>query len=144
MSSPPTLTSKSLFPRFYNPTSPTKALLLESVLHLLVRVTMIVPRSLARRFRSRNNQACSRITLLVSKELYRLGCRNIVVGGLPLMGCLPVQMTTKMRNIMRFCVEQENKDSVLYNQKLVKKLPEIEASLPGSKFLYASVYGPKP
>ncbi|KAG2308609.1 hypothetical protein Bca52824_028357 [Brassica carinata] len=78
------------------------------------------------------------------RELYRLGCRNIVVGGLPLMGCLPVQMTTKMRNIMRFCVEQENKDSVLYNQKLVKKLPEIEASLPGSKFLYASVYGPKP
>lgn len=43
---------------------------------------------------------------------------------------------------MRFCVEQENKDSVLYNQKLVKKLLEIEASLPGSKFLYANVYDP--
>lgn len=58
------------------------------------------------------------------------------------MGCLPIQMTMKMRNILRFCVEQENKDSVLYNQKLVKKLPEIEASLPGSKFLYANVYDP--
>ncbi|KAF8051851.1 hypothetical protein N665_1661s0011 [Sinapis alba] len=81
-------------------------------------------------------------TLLFVQKLYSLGCRNIVVGGLPPMGCLPVQMTTKMRNIMRFCVEQENKDSVLYNQKLVKKLPEIEASLPGSKFLYANVYDP--
>ncbi|KAF3557091.1 hypothetical protein F2Q69_00016954 [Brassica cretica] len=76
------------------------------------------------------------------RELYSLGSRNIVVGGLPPMGCLPVQMTTKMRNVMRFCVEQENTDSVLYNQKLVKKLPEIEASLPGSKFLYANVYDP--
>lgn len=76
------------------------------------------------------------------QELYSLGSRNIVVGGLPPMGCLPVQMTTKMRNVMRFCVEQENTDSVLYNQKLVKKLPEIEASLPGSKFLYANVYDP--
>ncbi|KAF8052793.1 hypothetical protein N665_1504s0001 [Sinapis alba] len=76
------------------------------------------------------------------RELYSLGCRNIVVGGLLPMGCLPVQMTTKMRNVMRFYVEQENKDSVLYNQKLVKKLPEIEASLPGSKFLHANVYDP--
>ncbi|CAN8285397.1 unnamed protein product [Cochlearia groenlandica] len=76
------------------------------------------------------------------RELYSLGCRNIVVGGLAPMGCLPVQMTAKMRNVMRLCVEQENKDSVIYNQKLVKKLPEIEASLPGSKFLYANVYDP--
>ncbi|XP_019083040.1 PREDICTED: GDSL esterase/lipase At2g30220-like [Camelina sativa] len=58
------------------------------------------------------------------------------------MGCLPIQMTMKMRNIKRCCVEQENKDSVLYNQKLAKKLPEIETSLPGSKFLYANVYDP--
>ncbi|CAL9234933.1 unnamed protein product [Arabidopsis halleri] len=74
------------------------------------------------------------------RELYSLGCRNILVGGgLPPMGCLPIQMTVKMRSI---CVEQENKDSVLYNQKLVKKLPEIQASLPGSKFLYANIYDP--
>ncbi|CAN8315354.1 unnamed protein product [Cochlearia groenlandica] len=76
------------------------------------------------------------------RELYSLGCRNIMVGGLPPMGCLPVQMTAKMRNIHRFCVEQENKDSILYNQKLIKKLPVIEASLRGSKFLYANVYDP--
>jgi len=58
------------------------------------------------------------------------------------MGCLPIQLTAKLRTILGICVEQENKDSILYNQKLVKKLPEIQASLPGSKFLYANVYDP--
>ncbi|VVB01814.1 unnamed protein product [Arabis nemorensis] len=77
------------------------------------------------------------------RELYGLGCRKIMVGGLPPMGCLPIQMTSKSQTVMsRTCLEQENKDSVLYNQKLEKQLPQIEASLPGSKFLYANVYDP--
>ncbi|CAA7058964.1 unnamed protein product [Microthlaspi erraticum] len=50
-------------------------------------------------------------------------------------------MTTKMQTA-RACVEQENKDSVLYNHKLKKHLPQIEASLTGSKILYANIYGP--
>lgn len=58
------------------------------------------------------------------------------------MGCLPIQMTAKFRNILRFCLEQENRDSVLYNQKLQKLLPQMEASLTGSKILYANVYDP--
>ncbi|WZY90041.1 hypothetical protein YC2023_046776 [Brassica napus] len=40
----------------------------------------------------------------------------------------------------RTCLEQENKDSVLFKQKLKKKFPQIEASLPESKFLYVNVY----
>ncbi|VVB07494.1 unnamed protein product [Arabis nemorensis] len=76
------------------------------------------------------------------QELYSLGVRNIMVGGLPPMGCLPIQMTAKFRNILRFCLEQENRDSVLYNQKLQKLLPQIQASLTGSKLLYANVYDP--
>ncbi|KAJ0261936.1 GDSL esterase/lipase [Hirschfeldia incana] len=82
-----------------------------------------------------------RLDILV-RELYGLGCRNIMVVGLPPIGCIPVQMTTKFRNIFRFCVEQENKDSVLYNQKLQKLLPEIQASLTQSKILYANVHDP--
>lgn len=59
------------------------------------------------------------------------------------MGCLPIQMTAKSQTVMsRTCLEQENKDSVLYNQKLEKQLPQIEASLRGSKLLYANVYDP--
>ena len=85
-------------------------------------------------------RADSRIFSSCVQELYSLGCRNILVGGLPPMGCLPIQLTAKLRSLFRICVEQENKDSILYNQKLVNKLPEIQASLPGSKFLYANVY----
>ncbi|KAL0673788.1 hypothetical protein Bca4012_001769 [Brassica carinata] len=76
-----------------------------------------------------------RLEILV-QELYSLGCRNIMVVG------IPVQMTAKFRNIFRFCIEQENIDSVLYNEKLPKALPKIEASLSGSKILYANVYDP--
>jgi len=65
-----------------------------------------------------------------------------MVGGLPPMGCLPIQMTAKFRNALRFCLEQENRDSVLYNQKLQNLLPQIEASLTGSKILYSNVYDP--
>ncbi|CAH2059911.1 unnamed protein product [Thlaspi arvense] len=76
------------------------------------------------------------------RELYSLGCRNIMVGGLPPMGCLPIQMTAKVGDILRLCLEQDNRDSVLYNQKLQKLLPQIEASLTGSKILYSNVYDP--
>uniref|UniRef100_A0A1J3HVV0 GDSL esterase/lipase n=3 Tax=Noccaea caerulescens TaxID=107243 RepID=A0A1J3HVV0_NOCCA len=76
------------------------------------------------------------------RELYSLGCRNIMVGGLPPMGCLPIQLTAKFRNVFRSCLEQENRDSVLYNQKLQKLLPQIEASLTGSRFLYSNIYDP--
>ncbi|CAA7037964.1 unnamed protein product [Microthlaspi erraticum] len=77
------------------------------------------------------------------RELYGLGCRNFMVGGLPPIGCLPIEMTIKPQSgHTRACVEQENKDSVLYNQKLEKHMRQIEASLQGSKFLYANVYDP--
>ncbi|EOA29359.1 hypothetical protein CARUB_v10025645mg [Capsella rubella] len=76
------------------------------------------------------------------REIYSLGCRNIMVGGLPPIGCLPFQMTAKFHNIFRFCLEQENRDSVLYNRKLEKLLPQIEASLTGSRIFYANIYDP--
>ncbi|CAN8247643.1 unnamed protein product [Cochlearia groenlandica] len=76
------------------------------------------------------------------KELYSLGGRNFMVGGLPSMGCLPIQMSAKFRNVARLCLEQENRDSVLYNKKLQKLLPQIQESLAGSKILYSNVYDP--
>ncbi|KAF8068115.1 hypothetical protein N665_1151s0010 [Sinapis alba] len=65
-----------------------------------------------------------------------------MVVGLPPIGCIPVQMTAKFGNIFSFCIEQENIDSVLYNEKIQKLLPQMEASLTGSKILYANVYDP--
>lgn len=65
------------------------------------------------------------------------------VAGLSPIGCLPIQMTSKFRRgAFRTCIEKENKDALLYNEKLQKLLPAIEASLQGSKIVYTNVYDP--
>ncbi|KAK6163806.1 hypothetical protein DH2020_000670 [Rehmannia glutinosa] len=75
------------------------------------------------------------------KELHYLGCRKMVVSGLPPIGCLPIQMTAKSP-ILRSCSHKENADSQSYNHKLQKLLPQIEAELPESKILYVDAYNP--
>lgn len=42
----------------------------------------------------------------------------------------------------RKCLEDENLDVEIYNRKLAKLLPQIQARLPGSKIVYADVYKP--
>ncbi|CAL2263370.1 unnamed protein product [Prunus armeniaca] len=77
------------------------------------------------------------------KELYELGCRKIVIAGLPPIGCLPIQITAKSENPKnRRCVDNENSDAQIYNQKLAKLLPKIQSLFPGSKIVYADVYEP--
>ncbi|XVE54557.1 hypothetical protein DITRI_Ditri03aG0091000 [Diplodiscus trichospermus] len=77
------------------------------------------------------------------KELYDLGCRKMVVSGLPPIGCLPIQMTAKFEiPTNRKCLEDQNSDAQSYNKKLVKLLPEIQATQPRSKIVYADVYEP--
>ncbi|KAM3339187.1 hypothetical protein P3S68_031273 [Capsicum galapagoense] len=76
-----------------------------------------------------------------AKELYELGCCNIIVSGLPPIGCLPIQMTEKSP-LHRTCIEKENSDSQSYNKKLEELLPYLQAQLPGSKILYADIYTP--
>ncbi|XVF54606.1 hypothetical protein PTKIN_Ptkin05aG0195200 [Pterospermum kingtungense] len=77
------------------------------------------------------------------KELYDFGCRKIVVAGLPPIGCLPIQMTVKFEILTnRKCLEDQNSDAQSYNKKLAKLLPEIQATLPRSKIVYADVYEP--
>lgn len=77
------------------------------------------------------------------KELYDLGCRKMVVSGLPPIGCLPIQMTIKFEILTnRKCLEDQNSDAQSYNEKLAKLLPEIQAMLPRSKIVFAEVYEP--
>ncbi|KAH6766059.1 GDSL-like Lipase/Acylhydrolase family protein [Perilla frutescens var. hirtella] len=75
------------------------------------------------------------------KTLYDLGCRRIVVAGIPPIGCLPIQMTAKSP-LLRNCSVKENEDAKAYNDKLEKLLPQIETELAGSKVLYADIYNP--
>ena len=67
----------------------------------------------------------------------------MVVAGLPPIGCLPIQMTARFEiPTNRKCLEDQNSDAQSYNKKLAKLLPEIQATLPRSKIVYADVYEP--
>ncbi|XP_023006809.1 GDSL esterase/lipase At2g30310-like [Cucurbita maxima] len=77
------------------------------------------------------------------KEIYELGCRNIVVAGLPPIGCLPIQETISFQlPLTRICLEDQNSDSISYNQKLSKLLGNLPSQLHGSTILYADIYTP--
>ncbi|XP_023512269.1 GDSL esterase/lipase At1g06990-like [Cucurbita pepo subsp. pepo] len=83
------------------------------------------------------------LTTAISKEIYHLGCRNIVVAGLPPIGCLPIQRTLSFKDPQnRKCVEYQNSDSEAYNQKLSELLKNLEAQLSESTILYADIYTP--
>ncbi|CAL0317763.1 unnamed protein product [Lupinus luteus] len=75
------------------------------------------------------------------KKLYDLGCRNFAVTGLPPIGCLPFQITLKFEKD-RKCVEDENLDAKVYNQKLAKRLLGIQAMFTGSRVVYTEIYDP--
>ncbi|KAM1115193.1 hypothetical protein TB2_038290 [Malus domestica] len=77
------------------------------------------------------------------EELYELGCRKLAIAGLPPVGCLPIQVTVKFGKPKDGrCVDDENSDSQIYNQKLVKLLSKMQSLLPGSRIVYLDVYEP--
>jgi len=78
---------------------------------------------------------------VILQELYDQGCRNIGVGGLPPLGCLPFQLSLKFK-IDRQCLEDENADSEKYNRKLTQRLSQLQATLPQSKIVYGDIYHP--
>ncbi|KAJ8439936.1 hypothetical protein Cgig2_004002 [Carnegiea gigantea] len=75
------------------------------------------------------------------EELHRLGCRRMVVAGLPPVGCLPIQITSRLK-IPRTCLDDQNSEAMSYNNKLLKLIPRIQTSLQGSQILYADMYTP--
>ncbi|KAJ6317882.1 hypothetical protein OIU76_013430 [Salix suchowensis] len=78
-----------------------------------------------------------------TKQLYDLGCRSMIVAGLPPIGCLPIQMTTKQQPPShRRCLHNQNLYSHSYNQKLARTLSLVQAKLSGSKIVYADIYKP--
>ncbi|KAL9238432.1 hypothetical protein vseg_012852 [Gypsophila vaccaria] len=77
------------------------------------------------------------------QELHELGCRTMIVAGLPPIGCLPLQITSRFKNpTRRMCLDEQNSDAVSYNQKLLELIPHVQALLPGSRILYADIYTP--
>uniref|UniRef100_A0A0A0KC28 Uncharacterized protein n=1 Tax=Cucumis sativus TaxID=3659 RepID=A0A0A0KC28_CUCSA len=77
------------------------------------------------------------------KEIYQLGCRTIVVAGLPPVGCLPIQESIAFQKPQdRKCLEEQNSDFKAYNQKLAHLLSNLQPQLPGSTILYGDIYTP--
>ncbi|CAI9260010.1 unnamed protein product [Lactuca saligna] len=75
----------------------------------------------------------------IINELYKLGCRTMVVSGLPPMGCLPIQMLSRFS---RTYLMHQNTNARVYNQKLMNLLPHIQSSLKGSQIMYTDIYTP--
>ncbi|KAK4836310.1 hypothetical protein QYF36_021211 [Acer negundo] len=74
------------------------------------------------------------------KELYELGCRKMIIVGLPPICCLPIQMTSKFKNpLNRKCFKDQNSDAQSYNLKLSKLIGQLQPSLLSSKIIFSDI-----
>eukprot|EP01018_Ginkgo_biloba_P035947 Gb_31208 [translate_table: standard] len=73
------------------------------------------------------------------KELYSLGGRRISVGGVPPMGCLPVERTMNFFGNSE-CMEGLNQVAFSFNTKLQVVVEDLKSVLSGLKIVYSDVY----
>lgn len=73
------------------------------------------------------------------KELYGLGARKISLGGLPPMGCLPLERATNLMGGNE-CSERYNSVALEFNDKLNKLTTEMRKELPGIKLVFSNPY----
>ncbi|KAJ6723764.1 GDSL-LIKE LIPASE/ACYLHYDROLASE [Salix koriyanagi] len=73
------------------------------------------------------------------RELYGLGARKISLGGLPPMGCMPLERNT---NLMggRECVQRYNTVALEFNDKLSKMVMKLNKELPGINLVFSNPY----
>ncbi|KAB2613534.1 GDSL esterase/lipase [Pyrus ussuriensis x Pyrus communis] len=73
------------------------------------------------------------------KQLYGLGARKISLGGLPPMGCLPLERTT---NVMggNDCISSYNNVALEFNGKLKTLTTSLNKELTGIKLVFSNPY----
>ncbi|KAL8205296.1 hypothetical protein R6Q57_008847 [Mikania cordata] len=75
------------------------------------------------------------------KSLYGLGARKISLGGLPPMGCLPLERTTSfMTGNGGTCNNDYNKVAMAFNGKLSDLVQRLNNKLWGSKIVFSNPY----
>lgn len=75
------------------------------------------------------------------KELYALGARKISLGGLPPMGCLPLERTADFfRGEGGECNENYNKVALSFNGKLSGLVKNLNQELSGIKVVLSNPY----
>ncbi|RVW98047.1 GDSL esterase/lipase 7 [Vitis vinifera] len=71
-------------------------------------------------------------------KLYRLGARKMVLVGIGPLGCIPSQLSMVSSN--NGCVDRVNNLVTLFNSRLIQLTSTLNASLPGSFFVYQNIY----
>lgn len=73
------------------------------------------------------------------QQLHGLGAKKISVGGLPPMGCMPLERT---RNYMNGdgCVEEYNNVAMNFNMKLDGMVTKLNKELPGAHIVLSNPY----
>ncbi|XP_062152870.1 GDSL esterase/lipase At2g04570-like [Alnus glutinosa] len=73
------------------------------------------------------------------KALYGLGARKMSLGGLPPMGCLPLERATNLMGGNE-CSERYNKVALEFNDKLKSLTIELNKELPGIRLVFSNPY----
>ncbi|KAL0001583.1 hypothetical protein SO802_015364 [Lithocarpus litseifolius] len=73
------------------------------------------------------------------KELYYLGARKISLGGLPPMGCLPLERATNIAGANQ-CEERYNNVALEFNGKLKMLATTLNKDLSGLKLVFSNPY----
>lgn len=75
------------------------------------------------------------------KELYGLGARKVSLGGLPPMGCLPLERSTNLiRGRGDTCVESYNTVALNFNAKLNGLVKKLNKELSGIKVVFSNPF----
>lgn len=72
-------------------------------------------------------------------KLYGLGAKKISLGGLPPMGCLPLERTTNFAG-GNDCVSNYNNIALEFNDKLNKLTTKLKKDLPGIRLVFSNPY----
>ncbi|XP_056697502.1 GDSL esterase/lipase At4g26790 [Spinacia oleracea] len=72
-------------------------------------------------------------------DLYKLGARRLSLGGLPPMGCLPLERTTNII-FKRQCIEEYNQVAKEFNMKLANLVDKLNRELKGLQLVLSNPY----
>ena len=73
------------------------------------------------------------------RELYGLGARKVSLGGIPPMGCLPLERTTNFMGGSG-CIERYNSVALDFNAKLERLALSLNKNLSGIRVVFSNPY----
>ncbi|RVX06544.1 GDSL esterase/lipase 7 [Vitis vinifera] len=87
---------------------------------------------------NRLSRKCLQGDLRMKHLYHQLGARKMVLVGIGPLGCIPSQLSMVSSN--NGCVDRVNNLVTLFNSRLIQLTSTLNASLPGSFFVYQNIY----